>query len=197
MSVAVLPPLGTNTPPPRAHRYTREQYARLGAAGFFTEKRFELIRGEIIDMGKEGPRHFAAFVLALKVIEAAFGPGHVARPAGPIALDDSEPQPDVSIVRGTPRDFTAAHPATVLFALEIAETSLSYDLTTKAELYATAGIPEYWVLDLDGRVLHVFRNPQPNAALGVTTYHTKTTHAATETVTPLGANAVKVSDLLP
>jgi Uma2 family endonuclease len=203
MSVAVLPS-GAVTPPPkgalsapRAHRYTREQYARLGAAGFFTEKRFELIRGEIIDMGKEGPRHFAAFVLALKVIEAAFGPGFVARPAGPIALDDSEPQPDVSIVCGTPRDFATAHPATVLFALEIAETSLTYDLTTKAELYATAGIPEYWVLDLEGRVLHVFRNPQPNAALGVTTYHTKTEHAATESVTPLGANAVKVCDLLP
>lgn len=203
-AVATLPaPAGTTTPPPvggpRPWKCTREQYTKLGEAGFFQEKRYELIRGEIIDMGKEGPRHYTAFMLAIKVMEAAFGPGFHARAAGPLAFDDSEPQPDVAIVPGSLRDYATAHPATALFALEVSETSLSYDLTTKAELYATAGIPEYWVLDLEGKQLHVFRDPQPlPAAFKATAYATHLTYSPGDAVTPLHAvNAVTVADLLP
>lgn len=204
MSAIAMPaPTAPNTPPPiggpSRWRCTVEQYRKLGAAGFFEEKQYELIRGEIIDMGKEGPRHYTTFVIALDVIRAAFGPGFFARPAGPIAMADSEPQPDVSVVPGSPRHYTANHPATALFALEISETSLSYDLTTKAELYATAGIPEYWVLDIDGKRLHVFRDPAPlTPALGATAYGTRTTFAPGDSVQPLHApGAVAVADLLP
>ncbi|QJW96621.1 Uma2 family endonuclease [Frigoriglobus tundricola] len=204
MSAVANPPApGSTTPPPvggpRPWRCTREQYTKLGEAGFFTEKRYELIRGEIIDMGKEGPRHYTMFLIALDVIKAAFGPGFFARPAGPLAFDDSEPQPDVSVVRGTRMDYMTEHPATALFALEISETSLSYDLTTKAELYATVGIPEYWVLDLEERRLHVFRAPRPLApGLDTTAYSTHLTYSPGDTVTPLhAANAVAVTDLLP
>ncbi len=205
MSTVAIPPApeGSKTPPPvggpRPWRCTREQYTKLSEAGFFTEKRYELIRGEIIDMGKEGPRHFTAFMLALKVLEAAFGPNHHARAAGPLAFNDSEPQPDIAIVPGSPRDYATEHPATALFALEISETSLSYDLTTKAELYATAGIPEYWVLDLEGKQLHVFRDPRPlSPGLDTTAYSTHLTYSPGDTVVPLhAANAVVVTDLLP
>ena len=65
---------------------------------------------------------------------------------------------------GSIRDYVAEHPATALLAVEVAVTSLDYDTTTKAKLYATAGIPEYWVLDLEGKRLIVFRGPAPLTA---------------------------------
>lgn len=203
-AVATAPvPVGTTTPPPaggpRPWRCTVAQYRKLCAAGFFTETRYELIRGEIIDMGKEGPRHYTAFMLAVKVFEAAFGAGFHVRPTGPLALEDSEPQPDVAVVPGAPRDYAADHPATAVFALEVSETSLNYDRTTKAELYATAGVPEYWVLDLEGKQLHVFRDPAPlHEKLGAVTYGTRLTFAPGDTVAPLSAaRPVAVTDLLP
>jgi Uma2 family endonuclease len=204
MSAIAMPAPAAATPPtvgPRPVRYTVEQYEKMCAAGFFLEQQYELIHGEIIDMGKEGPRHYAAFLLALDVIRAAFGPGFVARPTGPITTPNSMPQPDVSIVPGSPRLYLAGHPTTALFALEISETTLSYDLTTKAELYATAGIPEYWVLDLNGRQLHVFRDPAPlplPTELAVTAYGTHLTYAPGDSVQPLHApGTVAVADLLP
>jgi Uma2 family endonuclease len=195
-------PAGTTTPPPsgpRPWRCTREQYAKLGAAGFFQEKQYELIRGEIVDMGKEGPRHYTAFTMAVDALRAAFGPRFYARPAGPLALADSEPQPDVAVVPGSVRDYMTSHPTTALFALEISEMSLDYDLSTKAELYATAGVPEYWVLDLDGRRLHVFRDPAPlPAGLDATAYRTRLTFGPGDRVTPLSApHPVAVAELLP
>jgi Uma2 family endonuclease len=82
--------------------------------------------------------------------------------------------------------------------VEISDTSLTYDLTTKAELYATAGIPDYWVLDVDGRQLIVFRDPQPIPDGGAA-YRSRTTHAPADAVAPLAAPsaAVRVADLLP
>ncbi|MBY0457743.1 MAG: Uma2 family endonuclease [Gemmataceae bacterium] len=205
-TVATLPPAAPNTPPhadpgPRRWRCTREQYAKLRAAGFFTERRYQLIRGEVIDMGKEkeGPRHFAMMMIVAKVLETAFGPGCTVRPGGPIGFEDSEPEPDVAVVPGVMRDYIAQHPATALLAVEVAETSLQYDQTEKAELYASAGIPEYWVIDLNGREVIVFRDPAPLApALGATAYQSRQTFTAGQTIQPLHApNAVAVADLLP
>ena len=205
MSAIAMPqqPPAPATPPPvggpRPWRCTRAQYAQLGAAGFFTEKRYQLIRGEIIDMGKEGPRHFTMVGVAVEVFRAAFGAGFYIRQAGPIGFEDSEPEPDVAVVPGSIRDYIADHPATALLAVEVAETSLAYDTTTKAELYATAGIPEYWVVDLEGRRLLVYRDPAPLAAvLDASAYGTQLVYTAGDAVTPLhAAHAVNVGDLLP
>jgi Uma2 family endonuclease len=185
--------------PPHPWRCTREQYAKLGEAGFFREKQYQLVRGEIIDMGKQGPLHFVMVGVVVDVLRATFGPGFHVRHAGPIGFDDSEPEPDAAVVRGTWRDYLTKHPDTALLAVEVSDTTLTYDLTTKAELYATAGIPEYWVLDLDGKQLHVFRDPAAlPPALEATAYGTHLTYAPGDTVTPLhAANAVKVADLLP
>jgi Uma2 family endonuclease len=204
MSAIAFPtPAGSTTPPPvggpRPWRCTRDQYARLCKAGFFLGHRYQLIRGEIIDMGEQGPRHFSTVQIAVDVLRAAFGPGYFVRNAGPISFDDSEPEPDVAVVPGSPRDYLTAHPPTALLAVEVSATTLNYDLTTKAELYATAGVPEYWVLDLDGKLLHVFRDPAKlPPALGATAYGTHLTFAPGDSVTPLhAANSVAVADLLP
>ncbi len=205
MSVIATPPtpISATTPPPvggpRPWRCTREQYEKFVAAGFFRDSRYQLIRGEIIDMGKEGPRHFSTVALAVQVLTTAFGPGYFVRNAGPLALDDSQPEPDVAVVAGSPRDHLASHPVTALLAVEVAETSLAYDTRTKAELYATAGVADYWVVDVENRQLHVYRDPQPRPALETTTYATHLTFGAADTVSPLAAPTatVRVADLLP
>jgi Uma2 family endonuclease len=184
---------------PRPWRCTPSEFEKLCQAGFFLGSRYQLIRGEIIDMGREGPQHYTMMVLIVELLKTVFGPGHYVRPGGSISLTDSRPQPDAAVVPGSARDYLNAHPATALLAVEVAETSLAYDLSTKAELYATAGIPEYWVVDLEGRQLHVFRDPAPLAeGLEATTYGTHLTLASGEMVTPLhAAKSVSVSDLLP
>ena len=205
MSAVATPPApaGSTTPPPvggpRPWKCTVAQFDKLRDAGFFVERRFQLIRGEVIDMGEQSSRHFNMVDLAVEVMKAAFGSGFYVRNAGPIRLTDSNPEPDVSVVPGSRSDYDADHPATALLAVEVSLTTLSYDLTTKAELYATAGIPEYWVLDLDGKQLHVFRDPKPLAAgLEATAYATHLTHSPGDAVAPLRtANPVAVADLLP
>ena len=84
--------------------------------------------------------------------------------------------------------------------VEVADTSLFIDTTTKAELYATAGVPDYWVLDVTNRQLHIFRDPLPlPAGLGTTAYRTHQTLNSTDTIAPLAApnHIITVSDLLP
>src|SRR6185312_11350302 len=126
-------------------------------------------------------------------------PGFFIRNAGPIALEDSQPEPDVAVVPGSRFDYLTGHPVTALLAVEVSLTTLAYDLSTKAELYATASIPEYWVLDLEGKQLHVFRDPAKLASgLDATAYGTHVVYSPGAAVTPLHAvNAVNVADLLP
>ena len=118
--------------------------------------------------------------------------------AEPLDLTHSDPQPDVSVIAGRFENY-ADHPTTALLVVEVADATLSYDLTTKAELYATAGIPDYWVLDVTGRELHVFRDPVADASLGITAYQSRQTFGPADSVSLLAAPtaSVRVADLLP
>jgi Uma2 family endonuclease len=203
MSVLAPPiPLDTQTPPParapgRAWKYTLEQYNDMWERGYFAGRRVEFVFGEVIDMGKQGWPHVAALSLVVGVLRGVF-PNHWIYDQKPFPVAGSEPEPDAAVVPGSPRDYTA-HPTAALLVVEVSDTTLNYDLTTKAELYATAGIADYWVLDVTARQLHVFRDPQHNVALNITTYRSHTTRAATESVSPLAAPSanVAVADLLP
>jgi hypothetical protein len=195
-------PPNTLTPPPvagpRPWKCSRAVYAKIGELGLFREHRYQLIRGEIIDMGQQGPRYYTAVQLVAEMLKTAFGVGYCVRNSGPLGFADSEPEPDVAVVAGSPRDYLTDHPATALLAVEVADSSLSYDTTTKAELYASAGIPEYWVLDLNSEQLIVFRSLARIAGLDTVAYSSQTTYHATDTVTPLhGRASVSVRDLLP
>jgi Uma2 family endonuclease len=111
----------------------------------------------------------------------------------------TDPVPDLAIVAGALVG-NAAHPTTAALVIEVSDTTFDTDTTDKAELYATAGIADYWVLDVTNRELHVFRDPQPLPAnLGATAYRTHTIHGASDTDAPLAVpNAtVAVADLLP
>jgi Uma2 family endonuclease len=192
--MTALPP----RPPVPPNRYTREQYHELARLGHFDGKRVELVFGEIVEMSPVGWFHRGACRKLDRALTAAFaGCGWVDKNET-LDLGHSEPVPDVAVFAGTFEDYSA-HPTCALLVAEVADTTLNYDLTTKAELYATAGVPEYWVLDVNSRGLHVFRAPQPSAALGVISSRTRTTRAVGDCVSPLGAPhaSIAVADLLP
>lgn len=178
-------------------RWTREQYSRLGELGVFNGQRVELIKGEILEMSPKGWPHVVGCRKTAEALEKAFaGIGWVARQE-PLGTVDSEPEPDVSVLPGRFEDYTD-HPTTALLIVEVADTSLDYDTTTKAELYATAGIGDYWVLDVVNARLLVFRDPQPIAA-GGTAYRTHLSFTPTDSIAPVSAssNSIRVADLLP
>lgn len=182
---------------PRPWRLTRGEYYRLGELGFFDGKRVELLNGEVIEMSPVGSPHTMSTSLVAQALGAAFGPGYYVRTRQPLRISGSEPEPDVAVVAGGPRDYPE-HPATALLVVEVADTSLTLDLTGKAELYATAGIAEYWVIDLGARTLHVLRDPHP-IGVGGHRYFAVRVLAEADTVAPLAApqSAIRVADLLP
>ncbi|AWM42465.1 Uma2 family endonuclease [Gemmata obscuriglobus] len=192
-------------PPPapsrRPFRFTREQYLELGQLGYFDGKRVELLCGEIVEMSPINWPHALCVNLVVAALNRAFPLGFWVASQQPIAIPGtkpaSQPQPDAMVIAGSPRDYTD-HPTTAALLVEVSDTTLSEDLSTKAELYATANVPEYWVLDIPNRQLHVYRDPQPlPTGLGATAYRAHLVLAPADTVQPLAAPraVVRVSDL--
>ena len=201
-AVLTRPPMQSRraSVPPMPKRWTLAQFHQLGDAGYFEGLRAKLIHGVIIEEGPMNPPHAVAGEKTEEVMRSVFGSGWRMRIEKPLVLgSDTDPMPDLAIVAGRPT-VAGGHPTSAALVIEIADTSLDYDTTTKAELYATAGIADYWVLDVDNRQLLVFRDPAPlPAGLGATAYQTRLTLADTDTVAPLAlpTAAVRVADLLP
>jgi Uma2 family endonuclease len=185
--------------PPRK-RWTRAECERVEAAGIDLQQ-VELIEGELIDkMGKKRPHVNAASLLHAWLIRV-FG-GKSVNHAAPIdvAPEDNptnQPEPDVIVVKreySESRFWTATpQPKDLELVIEIADTSLAFDLTVKAALYARAGIAEYWVLDVPGRRLIVHRDPENGQYGSVTAYNEQ------ESVAPLSApdSRFQVLDVFP
>jgi len=145
---------------PVPRRWTRDEYAAMGEAGLFDGQRVELIAGEVVvTVSPQNWPHASTLDRVARVIGRAFGPGYWVRTQLPLALlPDSEPEPDVSVVPGGVDDYDA-HPSRALLVVEVSVTTLAYDRREKAGLYARAGVPEYWVVNLiDGQV-EVYRGP--------------------------------------
>jgi Uma2 family endonuclease len=179
------------------HRWTRREYERLAAKGFFPpDKRVELIEGVIYDMSPQSSLHATAYRLAQEVLRLVFPPaaGYEIRGQLPLVLgEDSEPEPDVAVVPGGIRDYREDHPTTALLIVEIADSSLLHDRKRKVPLYARHGIPETWLLNLPRRALEVYRDP----VHGV--YRARKVLRAGEAIAPVTRPeaAVAVEDLLP
>src|SRR5262245_49595191 len=144
-------------------RMTRARYDRLVDVGIFgPEDRVELLDGLLVAREPQGERHATVVALVRAALERAFGRGYHIREEKPIALDArSEPEPDIVVVPGGPRDYLAAHPSRPVLIVEVAETSLKLDRLRKGGLYARAGIAEYWIVDLVSEALEVYRAPVP------------------------------------
>jgi hypothetical protein len=144
-------------------RFTRKEYHRMAEVGILGDNdRVELIRGEIVEMSPIGPRH-SAFVDNLNRLLARRLPDDaIVRVQGPVALtDDTEPQPDLTVLRrrAVPYKEREAWAEDAVLVIEVAESSLAYDRWTKRRLYAEAGIPEYWVVDCTAETIEVHRDP--------------------------------------
>jgi len=152
-------------------RFTREEYHRMGEVGILKPTdRVELIRGEIVEMSPIGPRH-AAFVDNLtQLLVTRLAGRAIVSVQNPVVLgDDSEPQPDLKILRrrALPYKERTADAEDTLLLIEVAETSLAYDRSTKLRLYAETAIPEYWVVDCVAESVEVHRAPHAGGYRGV------------------------------
>jgi Uma2 family endonuclease len=183
-------------------QFTRDEYYQMAEVGILRpDERTELIEGEILLMPPEGPSHAGISTLTDEVVRRAFGPGFVVRSQHPLNLGLTiEPEPDIAVVPGPARVYVNAHPTTALLVMEVSDTTLVYDRTDKASLYARAGIRDYWVVNVLEEVVEVFREPQlqANTAFGYG-YAQHTRHGRGETLTSLAAPGVtiRVEDLLP
>ena len=183
-------------------RWKRVEYEQLVEKGVFMPgERVELIDGLLMVAEPQSSSHFTAIRLVERALVRAFGEGWDVRAQGPIALDDaSEPEPDVAVVRGELRDYVRAHPADPVLVVEVALTSVNFDREHKASLYARAGRPEYWIVNLVDRVLEVRREPapSPSAPYGWD-YSTVEVLRPGDSVRPLAAPTaqIAVADLLP
>jgi Uma2 family endonuclease len=143
------------------HLWSRREFERLvTSGGLQPDARLELIDGEILDMAPQQSLHSTAVRLVEDALRGAFGAGFDVRAQLPLAIDDrSEPEPDVAVVTGGPRDYRDAHPTTAVLVVEIADSSLALDRGRKLALYARNGIADYWILNLVDDCLEVYRQP--------------------------------------
>ena len=185
----------------RTKRWTRLEYERLIDLGAFgPEDRLELIAGQLVVREPQGRPHSTGIRLVAGTLRAAFGPDWNIEAQLPIALDEeSEPEPDVAVVAGGPRDYLASHPTRPALLVEIALTSLALDRGEKASIYARARVADYWIVNLVDNLLEVYREPQPDPdAPSGWRYASTTTLRRGDAVTPLALPhwSIPVSDLL-
>ena len=153
--------------------WTVAEYHRLVDQGILDDQPVELLAGEIVVMSPEGVPHASISVDAGEYLMRLLGQRAQMRQAKPITLTavDSEPEPDLAVVERLGPAYRDHHPypENVFWLIEYANTSLSKDLDQKKRLYAEAGIPEYWVVNLRDMTVLVFRDP------GAGTYQTEQT----------------------
>ncbi len=152
-------------PPLTIRRWTRAEYDRLVDCGVLDGEPVELIGGHLIVSEPQGSYHASRIGATGDVLRAALPPGWLVRVQMPVALDDeSEPEPDLALVRGAWADYDADHPARPALVIEVAESSLAFDREDKGSLYARGGVRDYWIVNLVDGVLEVYRDPGPDGA---------------------------------
>src|SRR5262249_1486941 len=152
-------------------------------------ERIELLGGVLVCREPQGSAHATAIRMAEEALRRAFTEGWDVRAQLPVALDvESEPEPDVSVVPGSFRDYRHGHPSRAGLIVEIADTSLALDREDKGSLYARAGLADYWIINLVDHVLEVYRGPVADAGAPHGWRHASlSTFRPGDLVTPLAA----------
>ena len=144
--------------------FTADEFEHMYEVGILQEEgRFELIRGEVIEMPRAQPPHSGSVDRLNHVFSLKLGGAAIVRVQNAYRIDRySEPMPDISLLKPRSDFYTKAHPGAedVLLLVEVSHTTVSYDKTVKAPLYAESGAPEYWQLDVKKDVLIVRTDPQ-------------------------------------
>ncbi|MGD2181798.1 Uma2 family endonuclease [Lusitaniella coriacea] len=145
-------------------QWSVKDYHRMTEAGILRDRRVELLTGQIVEMSPETPLHYNTTKRGVRYLEELLRDLAEVRFNGPITLATSEPEPDIAIVRLPESQYNDRHPNArdIFWLIEVANTSQKKDLEVKKAIYATAQIPEYWVLDVQKRTITVFQNPQDN-----------------------------------
>ena len=197
-------PWGQAVEEPTPRLWTREEFERLAEVGLLLpDRRYELIEGEILQLAPMRRPHAAALTKVRDALLAVFGSGHHVAEQIPVDLGDiTSPQPDIIVVKGGVDDYIDTHPAAGDLALvvEVSDSTLSYDRGRKAAVYARAGIPDYWIVNLAERTLEVRREPGPRpGSPGGHGYGSPLVLRPGETVTALAAPAqvIQVETLFP
>jgi Uma2 family endonuclease len=142
-------------------RFTVHDYHRMGEAGILHEDdRVELIEGQIVEMAAIGTRHFACVNQLNRLLVRGVGDAAIVSVQNPVRLDEhTEPQSDLTVIRARDYRESLPMPEDVLLLIEVSDTTLSYDRGVKLPLYARAGIPEVWIVDLAGEVIERHTDP--------------------------------------
>ncbi len=147
--------------PEGIRRLSRLEYDRMVDLGMFEDERVELLYGVLVAMSPQGAPHATITAWLQQRLIRALDDTFDVRGHSPFAAsDDSEPEPDISVAR---RSIERSHPSSALLLIEVSETSMRKDREIKARLYAEAGVPEYWIVDLTGDeiVVEVYTDPSP------------------------------------
>jgi Uma2 family endonuclease len=136
----------------------------MGEAGLFANERVELLDGTIVTMSPQSSPHAATVDQLHRLLTRVVAEAIRVRAQLPIVLDDwSEPEPDIAVCAPNPYRYAREHPKAeqVLLVCEVASSSLAYDRSEKAAAYATSAIPAYWIVDVEGRSIHLLSDPSP------------------------------------
>lgn len=150
--------------PVRRRLLSVDEYHQMVGAGILAEEeRVELIHGEVFEMTPIGNRHAACLRRLLRLLVPRLGEGVQPDVQNPVSLpaQDSEPQPDLVLLRAREDGYASGHPtaADIPLLVEVSDHSLAYDRDVKVPLYAAAGIPEVWLIDLPAATIVVYRRP--------------------------------------
>ena len=181
---------------PTLHRFSAQEYHRLGEMGILSpDARVELIDGAIHDMSPIGPNHSGVVIRLNRFFSLQAKKRWLVSSQNPVGLDNySEPQPDIVLLKPAPDDYVSHHPAPddVFLLIEVADSSLDFDRGKKLQVYARAGIVEFWIVNLPESAIEIYREPH------FTGYEKKTVARAGEKATPSAFPnvAVDVAELL-
>jgi Uma2 family endonuclease len=178
--------------PERVRPLRRAEYDRLVELGYFEDEKIELLEGVLVAMSPQGTEHTHVVSKLTMLFARAIGERALLRVQGPFAASDSsEPEPDLALVPNL--DYSREHAARAFLVIEVAESSLRKDRLLKANLYARAEIPEYWIVNLRDRAIEVHRTIRNGS------YAQVDSHGADETISPSAFPdiAVRIADVLP
>jgi Uma2 family endonuclease len=183
----------------QTRRFTRAEYDRLIAQGFFDEDEpIELLDGLLVFKEPQGAWHVQTVSHVRRVLQRAFGDRYDVLVQSPVALDDvCEPEPDLVVVFGRPSEHLNQLPSSPALVVEVADSSLRKDRAEKAALYARGGVADYWIVSRVGPTLEMLREP---ARVGERwKYRNVKRLRRGATVSPLAAprTKIRVADLLP
>jgi Uma2 family endonuclease len=180
----------------QTRRFTVDEVLRMVRGGVLAEDEpLELLEGELVVASPQGPEHSSVAEVIRRALEGAWGPGVHTRCHSPIAADRHNlPEPDVAVVRGAAQDYFGRYPegGDVLQVVEVSRTSQAAD-RAKAAIYARAGVPIYWLVDLIARRVEVRSEPLPDGR-----YARLATHQEDDRIEVPGTDGtLAVRDLLP